>query len=214
MGCGPGRIMSAADQNMAAVPAGEAVGETAMTDWAELLVAQARAEGVELTGDGGLLTGLVRQVLQTGLEVETSEHLGCERHAVAGRGSGNSRNGSTPKTVTTEIGEVDLRVPRDRAGTFGPVTVPEHRRRLDGLSGNVISLYAKGLTAGEIQARLAEIYDTSVSRETIPVDHRRDRGRHGSAAQPHPGLSESLCNWRGLRVRSVGLWAGKDHVCD
>ena len=186
MGCGPGRIMSAADQNMAAVPAGEAVGETAMTDWAELLVAQARAEGVELTGDGGLLTGLVRQVLQTGLEVETSEHLGCERHAVAGRGSGNSRNGSTPKTVTTEIGEVDLRVPRDRAGALEPVTAPEHRRRLDGLSGNVISLYAKGLTAGEIQARLAEIYDTSVSRETIPVDHRRDRGRHGGAAQPHP----------------------------
>ena len=93
---------------MPAVPAGEAVGETAMKDWAELLVAQARAEGVELTGDGGLLTGLVRQVLQIGLEVEMSEHLGYERHAVAGRGSGNSRNGSTPKTVTTEIGEVDL----------------------------------------------------------------------------------------------------------
>ena len=84
-----------------------------------------------------------------------------------GRGSGNSRNGSTPKTVTTEIGEVDLAVPRDRAGTFCPLTVPKHRRRLDGLSGNVISLYAKGLTTGEIQDHLAEIYDTSVSRETI-----------------------------------------------
>ena len=62
MGCGPERIMSAADQNMPAVPVSEAVGETAMKDWAELLVAQARADGVELTGDGGLLTGLVRQV--------------------------------------------------------------------------------------------------------------------------------------------------------
>ena len=167
MGCGPGRIMSVTDQNMSAVPAGEAVGETAMADWAELLVAQARADGVELTGDGGLLTGLVRQVLQTGLEVEMSEHLGYERHAVEGRGSGNSRNGSTPKTVTTEIGEVGLAVPRDRAGTFEPTTVPKHRRRLDGLSGNVISLYAKGLTTGEIQDHLAEIYDTDVSRETI-----------------------------------------------
>ena len=96
-----------------------------------------------------------------------SEHLGYERQAVEGRGSGNSRNGSTPKTVTTEIGEVDLRVPRDSAGTFEPVTAPKHRRRLDGLSGNVISLYAKGLTTGEIQAHLEEIYVTSVSREAI-----------------------------------------------
>ncbi|WP_420431788.1 IS256 family transposase [Candidatus Poriferisocius sp.] len=155
------------DQDMPAVSADEAAGEAAMQDWAELLVERARADGVDLTGDGGLLTGLVRQVLQTGLEVEMADHLGYERHAPEGRGSGNSRNGSSPKRVTTEIGEIDLRVPRDRAGTFEPVTVPKHRRRLDGLSGNVISLYAKGLTTGEIQAHLAEIYDTSVSRETI-----------------------------------------------
>ena len=138
-----------------------------MRDWAELLVGRARTEGVELTGEGGLLTGLVRQVLQTGLEVEMAERLGYERNASEGRGSGNSRNGTTPKTVKTEIGQVDLRVPRDRAGTFAPVTVPKHQRRLDGLSGNVISLYAKGLTTGEIQAHLEEIYDTAVSRETI-----------------------------------------------
>ena len=155
------------DQILPAMPATEAAGEAAMRDWAELLVARARTEGVELTGEDGLLTGLVRQVLQTGLEVEMAEHLGYERHAVGGRGSGNSRNGTTPKTVKTEIGQVDLRVPRDRAGTFAPVTVPKHQRRLDGLSGNVISLYAKGLTTGEIQAHLEEIYDTEVSRETI-----------------------------------------------
>ena len=155
------------DHDMPAGPASEAAGEAAMADWAEQLVAQARAEGVELTGDGGLLTGLVRQVLQCGLEVEMTEHLGYERHAPEGRGTPNSRNGSTPKRVKTEIGEVDLAVPRDRAGTFEPTTVPKHRRRLDGLSGNVISLYAKGLTTGEIQAHLEEIYDTEVSRETI-----------------------------------------------
>ena len=74
---------------------------------------------------------------------------------------------TTPKTVTTEVGRVDLAVPRDRAGTFAPVTVPKHQRRLEGLSQNVISLYAKGLTTGEIQAHLEEIYDTGVSRETI-----------------------------------------------
>lgn len=128
---------------------------------------RARAEGVALTGDGGLLTDLMRHVLQRGLEVEMTEHLGYERHAADGRGTGNSRNGTYPKTVTTEIGDVDLDVPRDRLGTFDPATVPKHQRRLDGLSGNVISLYAKGMTTGDIQAHLAEIYGTEVSRETI-----------------------------------------------
>jgi transposase-like protein len=148
-----------------AVPAG---GDPAsMDEWAARLVDQARSEGVALTGDGGLLTDLMRHVLQRGLEVELSEHLGYERHAVEGRGTGNSRNGSYPKTVTTEIGEVEVLMPRDRAGTFEPVTIPKHQRRLDGLTGNVVSLYAKGMTTGDIQAHLAEIYDTEISRETI-----------------------------------------------
>ncbi len=110
------------DQDMPAVPVNGAADEAAMQDWAELLVERARAEGVELTGAGGLLTGLVRQVLQTGLEAGMADHLGYERHAPEGRGSGNSRNGSSPKRVTTEIGEIDLAVPRDRAGTFEPMT--------------------------------------------------------------------------------------------
>ena len=155
------------DQNLPAVPANTLPDEAAMKDWADRLVTRARSEGVELTGDGGLLTALVRQVLQTGLEVEMTDHLGYEPHASEGRGSGNSRNGTTPKTVTTEIGQIDLAVPRDRAGTFDPVTVPKHQRRLEGLSANVISLYAKGLTTGDIQAHLEEIYDTNVSRELI-----------------------------------------------
>ena len=141
--------------------------EPAMRDWAAELVTRARSEGVELTGDDGLLTALVRQVLQTGLEVEMSDHLGYEPHAVEGRGSGNSRNGSYPKTVTTEIGKVGLRVPRDRNASFDPVTVRKGQRRLDGLTGNVISLYAKGMTTGDIQAHLAEMYDTEISRDTI-----------------------------------------------
>ena len=141
--------------------------EPAMRDWAAELVARARAEGVELTGDNGLLTGLVRQVLQTGLEVEMTDHLGYERHAADGRGSGNSRNGMTAKTVTTEVGKVELRVPRDRNASFEPQTVRKGQRRLDGLTGNVISLYAKGMTTGDIQAHLAEIYDTEISRDTI-----------------------------------------------
>jgi hypothetical protein len=139
----------------------------AMRDWADELVARARTEGVELTGENGLLTALVRQVLQTGLEVELTDHLGYQPHAVAGRGSGNSRNGSYAKTVTTDVGPVDLRVPRDRNGSFDPVTVPKGQRRLDGLSGNVISLYAKGMTTGDIQAHLFDLYGTEISRDTI-----------------------------------------------
>lgn len=147
------------------VPAGE--DRASMDAWAAELVARARDEGVALTGEGGLLTDLMRSVLQRGLEVEMAEHLGYERHAVEGRGSGNSRNGTYAKTVTTEIGEVDLAVPRDRLGTFEPATVPKRTRRLDGLSGNVISLYAKGMTTGDIAAHLEEIYGAAVSRETI-----------------------------------------------
>jgi transposase-like protein len=141
--------------------------EPAMREWADALVAQARSRGVELTGEGGLLTALVRQVLQTGLEVELTDHLGYEPHAAEGRGSGNSRNGSYPKTVTTEIGKVTLDVPRDRNATFEPVTVPKGVRRLDGLNANVISLYAKGMTTGDIQAHLFDLYRTEISRDTI-----------------------------------------------
>src|SRR3989442_951631 len=102
----------------------------AMREWAEELVARARAEGVELTGDDGLLTAMIRQVLQTGLEVELTDHLGYEPHDPAGRGSGNSRNGTSRKTVTTDVGEGELAVPRDRNGTFGPPTVPKDQRSL------------------------------------------------------------------------------------
>ena len=157
-----GDSTSALPRRVAGVPdAGE------LREWAAVLVDRARADGVELTGDDGLLTALVRQVLQTGLEVEMTDHLGYERHAPEGRGSGNNRNGHYPKTVKTEIGEVDLQVPRDRNGSFAPATVRKGQRRLDGLAGNVISLYAKGMTTGDIQAHLAEIYGTEVSRDTI-----------------------------------------------
>jgi transposase-like protein len=135
--------------------------------FAEALVERARTGGVQLTGEGGLLTSLVQQVLQTGLEVELADHLGYDKHEITGRGSGNNRNGSYPKTITTEIGPVQVDMPRDRNGTFEPVTVPKYTRRLDGLAGNVISLYAKGLTTGDIQNHLLEMYGTEVSRDTI-----------------------------------------------
>ncbi|MDH4170662.1 MAG: IS256 family transposase [Acidimicrobiia bacterium] len=134
---------------------------------AEQLVEQARADGVDLVGPGGLLGDLTKQILETGLEVEMDEHLGYEKHAAEGRDGGNSRNGARSKTVITEVGPVEIDTPRDRDGTFDPKTVKKRQRRLHGVDSMVISLTAKGLTTGEVQAHLAEVYGTDVSRETI-----------------------------------------------
>lgn len=144
-----------------------AVREPDMVRLAEELVASATDRGVALTGEGGLLTALTRQVLQSALEAEMAHHLGYDRHDPVGRGSGNSRNGSTPKTVTTEIGKVTVDVPRDRQGSFDPQIVAKHQRRLAGFDEAVISLYGKGMTTGDIAAHLAEVYDTDVSRDLV-----------------------------------------------
>jgi transposase-like protein len=134
---------------------------------AEQLVDQAKADGRSLVGPGGLLADLTKQVLETGLEVEMEEHVGYAKHAAEGRNHGNSRNGTRSKTVITEIGPVELDVPRDRDGSFEPLTVRKGQRRLDGVDAMVISLTAKGLTTGEVEAHLAEVYSTDISRETI-----------------------------------------------
>ena len=134
---------------------------------AEQLVEQARTDGVDLVGPGGLLSNLTKQVLETGLEVEMEEYLGYEKHAAEGRNGENSRNGTRSKTVITEVGPVDLDVPRDRDGSFEPKTVKKRQRRLDGVDSMMISLTAKGLTTGEVEAHLMEVYSTEISRETI-----------------------------------------------
>src|SRR6056297_1919928 len=134
---------------------------------AEQLVERARADGKDLVGPDGLLSDLTKQVLETGLEVEMEEHLGYPKHAAEGRNGGNSRNGTRSKQVITEVGPVDVDVPRDRDGSFEPKTVRKNQRRLDGVDSMVISLTAKGLTTGEIEAHLAEVYSTEISRETI-----------------------------------------------
>src|ERR1700685_4220704 len=135
---------------------------------AEELVGQARAQGLSLTGPDGLLKQLTKTVLETALNQELTEHLGHEKHGSPEPGSGNVRNGTRAKTVLTEAsGEVGIEVPRDRAGTFEPQIVKKRQRRLTGVDEMVLSLYAKGLTTGEISAHFAEIYGASVSKETI-----------------------------------------------
>lgn len=131
------------------------------------VIAQAGEEGVALTGDGGLLPELVKAVLERGLAVELDDHLGYVKGDPAGRGSPNSRNGSTPKTVGTQVGPVPLDVPRDRQGSFDPRLVPKGTRRLDGLDEMIISLYAGGMTIRDIQHHLARTIGTDLSAETI-----------------------------------------------
>jgi putative transposase len=131
------------------------------------LIEKARQSGVSLVGPEGLLAGVTRTVLQTALDAEMTEHLGYEPGDRSAPRGENHRNGSSPKTVRTEVGPVELRVPRDRAGNFSPQIVPKHARRVEGFDQAVISVYAKGLTTGEIAAHLAEVYGTSVSRELI-----------------------------------------------
>jgi putative transposase len=132
------------------------------------LVRLAREQGLSLTGPDGLLRQLTKTVLETALHEEMTEHLGYEKHDPAGAGTGNVRNGTRGKSVLTEAsGQVNIEVPRDRAGTFEPQIVRKRQRRLNGVDEIVLSLYAKGLTTGEISAHFAEIYGASVSKETI-----------------------------------------------
>jgi transposase-like protein len=141
--------------------------EVDQQELAQQLLAQAREQGIELVGPDGLLNRLTKNVLETALEAEMDEHLGYEKHDVSGRGSGNSRNGTRTKTVLTEIGPVEIDVPRDTGATFDPQVVKKRQRRLTGVDEIVLSLSAKGLTTGEIAAHFADVFGARVSKDTI-----------------------------------------------
>jgi putative transposase len=125
------------------------------------------AGSLTLTGEGGFLPEMVKAVLERGLQAELTEHLGYEKGDPAGRGSPNSRNGSTPKTLATEVGAIGLDTPRDRAGTFEPRLVPKGARRAGGLDDLIVSLYAGGMTVRDIGHHLARTLGTELSHETI-----------------------------------------------
>lgn len=110
---------------------------------------------------------MIKAVLERGMQAELAEHLGYDKHDPAGRGSGNSCNGTTPKTVVTEVGDVQLDQPRDRNASFTSVLVPKGRRRLGGVADMIISLYAGGMTIRDIQHHLAATLGTELSHETI-----------------------------------------------
>ncbi|MBE1579652.1 transposase-like protein [Amycolatopsis roodepoortensis] len=136
---------------------------------AAAMVAEAKARGLALTGPDGLLKLFTKNVLETALNEEMTEHLGHEKNqADPDRESANVRNGTRAKTVISDAaGEVEVNVPRDRESTFEPQIVKKRQRRLTEVDEIVLSLYAKGLTTGDISAHFAEIYGSSVSKETI-----------------------------------------------
>ena len=131
------------------------------------VLAKIDAGELQLTGEGGFLPEMVKAVLERGLAAELTDHLGYEKGDPIGRELPNARNGFTPKTVASEVGDVGLAIPRDRDGSFTPTLVPKGSRRLGGLDDMIISLYAGGMTIRDIRHHLATTIGTELSHETI-----------------------------------------------
>jgi putative transposase len=131
------------------------------------LMDQVDEQGLELLGREGVLTELTSRIMNRAMDTELTEHLGYERGDPAGNGSGNNRNGTTPKTVLTDAGEVPVATPRDRNGSFEPKLVAKHQRRIEGFNDLVTGLVARGMTTRDVKAHLAEIYDVDVSPELV-----------------------------------------------
>ncbi|BBU20984.1 transposase, Mutator family protein [Mycobacterium xenopi] len=157
------------DRKAAEMP--DAQGVVRLDDLDEQLVGQLvdrpRSEGLRLTGEDGLLGQLTKRIIESAAQGELDDHLGYAKHDPAGRDGGNSRNGARTKTVLTDVGPVEVAMPRDRDGSFEPQIVRKRQRRLSGIDSLVISLSAKGLTRGEIAAHLAEVYGAQVSKQMI-----------------------------------------------
>ena len=186
----------------------------------ELLADDERPE--DLLGDAGLFRHLKKALLERALGAELSAHLGYEKGDRSGRGTGNSRNGHSSKTVLGEDGPIPLAVPRDRNGTFEPALVPKGATRLDGFDDTVISLYARGLSVREIQGHLRALYGTEVSPDLISrvtdavleevTDWQKRTGRAGRSipstrwcSSMRSGSRSATTAWSATR-RSMSPW--------
>src|SRR6478609_2958530 len=121
----------------------------------------------DLIGKNGLLKQLTKALVERALNAELTHHLGYEKNDAGGRGSGNSRNGASSKTVTGDFGKVEIEVPRDRVGDFEPQIVGKHQRRFTGFDDKILSMYARGMSTREIQGHLQQIYRVEVSGSLI-----------------------------------------------
>src|SRR4051794_29591901 len=162
-------VDAALDRARRGLPVGELparVREQLTDSMIDELLAGRRGEQ-EILGPGGLLGDLTRRLLERALAAELTDHLGYEPHAEPPGGTGNTRNGSTPKTLLTDHGPVRVRTPRDRAGTFAPQIVPKGARRVEGLDEKILALYAGGMTTREIETYLTGVYGPGVGRDTV-----------------------------------------------
>src|SRR5438445_5393510 len=121
----------------------------------------------DLIGENGLLKQLTKALIERAMKAELTYQLGYEKHDPEGRGSGNSRNGTSRKKLKGDFGEVEIEVPRDREGQFEPKIVPKHQRRFEGFDDKILSMYARGMTTREIQGHLEEIYGVEISPSLI-----------------------------------------------
>jgi putative transposase len=147
-------------------PLADRVKELLPNELIDQLMAGANS-GEEITGQGGLLSQLTKRMVERAMEVELTDHLGYEPHQEPPGGAGNTRNGSTPKTLITEHGEVRIDTPRDRAGSFEPQIVRKRQRRFDGFDDKILALYARGMSTRDISAHLEEIYGVEVGWDLI-----------------------------------------------
>jgi putative transposase len=169
-------VTSSASQDHVELPAGD---EQLLQELTE----RARAGGLKLTGEGGLLGRLTKMVVEGALEGELDDHLGYGKHDPAGRNGGNSRNGHRAKTVLTDTGPVELSVPRDRDSSFEPKIVAKRQRRLTGVDELVISLSAKGLTHGGDRRAPGRGLRRGRVQADDQHDHRPGDGGYGRVAE-------------------------------
>jgi len=143
----------------------------------------------DILGEQGLLKRFSKAVLERALGAELTEHVGYEKHDPAGYGSGNSRNGTTEKTLKGKNGEITIEVPRDRNGTFEPQIVKKHQTRFDGFDEKILSMYARGMTTRDIQGHLEEIYGVEVSPTLI--------------SNVTDAVAEEVQSWQGRPLEAV-----------
>lgn len=175
----------------------------------QLLANYAKPE--DLLGEEGLFKQLKKALIERALGAELTEHLGYEKGDPAGRGSGNNRNGVSSKTVLTDDGEIEIAVPRDRAGTFEPQLIPKGQTRFEGFDGKILSLYARGMTVREIQGHLAELYGIDVSPDLISrvTDAVLDEVREWQSRPLDPVYPIVFFDALRVKIRDEGLVKNK-----
>jgi putative transposase len=143
----------------------------------------------DIIGENGLLKRFVKAVLERAMNAELTHHLGYEKHDPVGNNSGNSRNGTSSKTVKGDFGELEIEVPRDRVSTFEPQILPKHQTRFAGFDDKIISMYARGMTTREIEGHLKEIYGVEVSA--------------GLISQVTEAVSEEVKTWQNRALEPI-----------